>query len=347
MKIKVFITTVLALLCHMTFTQGQNRLFDKIDSLETKSYELYIAYNTTRIDSLKDVIVLNQKEIVAINNTLKSLANNISLINKDNAARIEANKLAIGQYSVSSDQYMSRIDSLHKVLKSSLSKISAEILSHKERQDIIINRITQISICIIIAIIISTLLIIYSFRKYVINNNTIGETDSSPQPPKEPQIPKSIPIVPLHVYNDAVNAFVNINERIYTYRIHSSFNTMLMKLLTSEESASTVRDALSNLDVDREDKDSLGLLLSDISHFKTNQIKTIDNFIKRSDEKDISSFIDCVRFPLGESYNSDLDEHVFGEKTNNGKIVTSVIKMGYYFPQSTTHPYRKKALILV
>lgn len=154
--------------------------------------------------------------------------------------------------------------------------------------------------------------------------------------------------VSLTKYNDAVNAFVALNDRLYAFKKHRSVVLPCMRLLAGDKSinAENVRAQIAQSSLKSEDKASFSLLLNDISQFVSTYVSVIDKFLEEADDIDCHSFLECIRMPLGEMFNVEKDEHALGEEFTDSDQISDVLRLGFYFPQSTTQPYRTKSLIL-
>ena len=141
-------------------------------------------------------------------------------------------------------------------------------------------------------------------------------------------------------YNDAIQAFVNIDNYIYDLKKHNALITPWMMWLASDcPKPNVVTSSLPD-----EERTKVSLLVSKIEQFKNNHEQAINRYLIRS--KSQKTFEDCVRCPLKGSFNSELDQHLLGEDLEDGEEIRSVYKMGYHFPDSKAYPYREKSLIL-
>lgn len=154
--------------------------------------------------------------------------------------------------------------------------------------------------------------------------------------------------VSLTKYNDAVNAFVALNNRLYALKKYRSVVLPCMRLLAGDQSIKVedarMQIAASSLKTD--DKASFSLLLNDISQFVSEYVSVIDRFLKEANEIGCYSFLECIRMPLNEMFDAEKDEHALGEEFADSDRISVVLRLGFYFPQSTTQPYRVKSLVL-
>lgn len=141
-------------------------------------------------------------------------------------------------------------------------------------------------------------------------------------------------------YNDAIQAFVNINNNIYGLKKHNALITPYMMWLVSDCPKPNV-DASSISD---EERSKVALLASHIEQFKKNYEQAIRRYLIRS--KNEKAFEDCIRCPIDGTFNPELDQHLLGLDFENGEKIRSVYKMGFLFPDSKAYPYREKSLII-
>lgn len=141
-------------------------------------------------------------------------------------------------------------------------------------------------------------------------------------------------------YNDAIQAFVNIDNYIYDLKKHNALITPYMIWLVSDCPKPNV-DASSLSD---EERSKVALLASKIEQFKKNYEQAIRRYLLRS--KNEKTLEDCIRCPIDGTFNPELDQHLLGLDFENGEKIRSVYKMGFLFPDSKAYPYREKSLIL-
>ena len=59
------------------------------------------------------------------------------------------------------------------------------------------------------------------------------------------------------------------------------------------------------------------------------------------------SYTDFVHAPVGSNFDAALDEEPTGLKVDNGTPITFVLKLGYFFPESSIAVHPVKAIVLV
>lgn len=142
-------------------------------------------------------------------------------------------------------------------------------------------------------------------------------------------------------YNDAVQAFVNINNYIYDLRRHNSLIIPYILWFTSENMKQPHVD-ISN--VSEDDRSKIALLVSKIDQFKQNHMQAINRYLSRT--RNGESYAACLRCPIKGQFDPELDQHLLGEDLKPGEEIHSVYKIGYLFRDSKAYPYREKSLII-
>lgn len=137
------------------------------------------------------------------------------------------------------------------------------------------------------------------------------------------------------VYNEAVSHFLTINERIYELRSHrQELQPLILWLATGGQ-----RPALDGAD------DELRQLAEAIEHFQTMQLPFINASLSTV-STDGLTFGDCVRGAVGGTFDGKLDEEPTGLELKDGTPISFVLKLGYYFPDSTLAPHPVKSIVL-
>ena len=142
-------------------------------------------------------------------------------------------------------------------------------------------------------------------------------------------------------YNDAVQAFVNINNYIYELKRYNALITPYILWFTSDNSEQPSVDISS---VPEEERSKIALLVSKIDQFKKNHMQAINRYLVISNKG--KTYTDCSRCPINGHFNPELDQHLLGEDLESGNIIHSVYKIGFLFPDSKSYPYREKSLII-
>ena len=138
------------------------------------------------------------------------------------------------------------------------------------------------------------------------------------------------------VYNEAVRKFITLNSRVYELRHYQKELQPLIKMLATGKPID--EDTVTGVD-------EVDLLCHDIRQFVTKQlpfINTCIGIISEGDEYD--SF---VHGPINGKFNKNLVREESGEDIADGMPIKHVLKLGYFFPESTIAPYPVKSIVIV
>ena len=138
------------------------------------------------------------------------------------------------------------------------------------------------------------------------------------------------------VYNEAVSAFLTINDRIYELRQYRKELQPLISWLVSDGERPAI---------ETDNKDVLQLA-DDIDNFQTTQMPFI-NACLRTLSDDGTTYSDYVRGAVGGTFDDALDEEPTGIEVKNGTPITFVLKLGYYFPECSLALQPVKSIVLV
>lgn len=138
------------------------------------------------------------------------------------------------------------------------------------------------------------------------------------------------------VYNEAVSVFKELNERIYDLRRLRKELQPLIKWLATDGEKPQIDDG----------DDRLVKLATDIERFLIMQVPFINACLVTAGENDMT-YIDCVRGDVDGMFDSTLDEEPTGLDVEEGTHIKFVLKLGYFFPDSTISPYPVKSIVLV
>ena len=84
----------------------------------------------------------------------------------------------------------------------------------------------------------------------------------------------------------------------------------------------------------------------DIEKFLTTQQPFINACLSTVNNEGLS-YTDFVHAPVGSNFDVALDEEPTGLKVDNGTPITFVLKLGYFFPESSIAVHPVKAIVLV
>lgn len=137
------------------------------------------------------------------------------------------------------------------------------------------------------------------------------------------------------VYNEAIRAFMSLNDRIYELRREREALQPLVKWLATNDE----KPALTNV------SDNVKMLADDIERFLLTQVPFVNACLSSVGDPTMS-YPDYVRGAVGGAFDDTLDEEPTGAKVENGEKIAFVLRLGYYFPESTLAPNPVKAIVL-
>ena len=137
------------------------------------------------------------------------------------------------------------------------------------------------------------------------------------------------------VYNEASRAFMSLNDRIYELRREREALQPLVKWLATNDE----KPALTNV------SDDVKMLADDIERFLLTQVPFVNACLSSVGDPTMS-YPDYVRGAVGGYFDNTLDEEPTGAQVENGAKIAFVLRLGYYFPESTLAPNPVKAIVL-
>ena len=163
---------------------------------------------------------------------------------------------------------------------------------------------------------------------------------------EQPVIPQEEPEVKLTesdivAYDDAIQAFVNINSYISDLRKYNKLITPYILWLASEDQD---KPSVDFSDLPDEDRAKVALLSQKIEQFKKNNLPAINRFLRGKSKQE--TYADCLRCPIMGGFDPNLDQHLLDDDIEEGDEITAVFKLGFFFPESKHYPYREKSLII-
>ena len=138
------------------------------------------------------------------------------------------------------------------------------------------------------------------------------------------------------VYNEAVRKFITLNSRVYELRHYQKELQPLIKMLATGKPID--EDTVTGVD-------EVDLLCHDIRQFVTKQLPFINTCIGIISEGD--TYESFVHGPINGKFNKNLDREESGEDIAEGMPIKHVLKLGYFFPESTIAPYPVKSIVIV
>jgi len=136
------------------------------------------------------------------------------------------------------------------------------------------------------------------------------------------------------VYNEAVRAFITLNDRIYELRQHrEALQPLILWLATDGD-----KPLFSS------ERSELVALADDIERFLTSQVPFINACLSTISNEGLT-YTDCVHAPVGGTFDATLAEEPTGLRVDDGTPVAFVLKLGYFFPESTIAIHPIKAIV--
>ena len=137
------------------------------------------------------------------------------------------------------------------------------------------------------------------------------------------------------VYNEAIRSFISLNDRIYNMRREREALQPLVKWLATNGEKPELTNA----------NDDVKLLADDIERFLMTQIPFINACLVCVGDETLS-YPDCVRGAVGGIFDDTLDEEPTGAQMEKGQKIAFVLRLGYYFPESTLVNAPVKSIVL-
>ena len=156
------------------------------------------------------------------------------------------------------------------------------------------------------------------------------------QEKEEQEHSKHLTAEQMMVYNEAIRSFLSLNDRIYDMRREREALQPLVKWLAMNGE----KPELTNAGED------VKALADNIERFLTTQVPFINACLVSMGEP-VLSYPDCVRGAVGGSYDDMLDEEPTGAQVEKGQKIAFVLRLGYYFPESTLVAAPVKSIVLV
>ncbi len=138
------------------------------------------------------------------------------------------------------------------------------------------------------------------------------------------------------VYNQAVRAFITLNDKIYDLRLlHKELQPIIQWLATDgEKPVITTNDQ------------RIVELMNDIEKFLVNEVPFINACINTISD-DSTTYPDYVRAAAGKPFDSAVDEEYNHVEPTDCNTIKQVLKLGYFFPYSRIAPSPVKSIVLV
>ena len=137
------------------------------------------------------------------------------------------------------------------------------------------------------------------------------------------------------VYNEAIRTFMSLNDRIYDLRRKREVLQPLVKWMATNGE----KPELATTD------DDVRLLADDIERFLLTQVPFINACLTSVGDPTMS-YPDYIRGAVGGYFDDTLDEEPTGTQVEKGQQIAFVLRLGYYFPESTLVSAPVKSIVL-
>ncbi len=138
------------------------------------------------------------------------------------------------------------------------------------------------------------------------------------------------------VYNEAVRKFITLNNRIYELRHYQKEMQPLIVMLATGKAID--EDLLTG-------NEEIDLLSHDVRQFVIKQLPFINTCVSVISQGD--TYQDFVHGPIGGKFDKELDREEDGYDVEEGTPIKHVLKLGYFFPESTIAAYPVKSIVTV
>lgn len=154
---------------------------------------------------------------------------------------------------------------------------------------------------------------------------------------KEKEV-QSLKLTPeqMMVYNEAIRKFITLNNRIFDLRHYQKEVQPLIQMLATGKAVD--EDSLTGIE-------EVDLLCHDIRMFVSRQLPFISTCVGVISEGD--TYADFVHGPINGKFDKELDREEDGHDVADGTPIKHVLKLGYYFPESTIAAYPVKSIVTV
>ena len=138
------------------------------------------------------------------------------------------------------------------------------------------------------------------------------------------------------VYNEGIRKFITLNNRIFELRHYQKeVQPLIMMLATGK---ATDEDALTGIE-------EVDLLSHDIRQFVKKQLPFVNTCVGIISQGD--TYEDFVHGPINGKFDKELDREADGHDVADGTPIKHVLKLGYFFPESTIAAHPVKSIVTV
>ncbi|MBQ8457725.1 MAG: hypothetical protein IJ540_09015 [Prevotella sp.] len=138
------------------------------------------------------------------------------------------------------------------------------------------------------------------------------------------------------VYNEGIRKFITLNNRIFDLRHYQKEMQPLIQMLATGKA--TDEDSLTGIE-------EVDLLAHDIRQFVNKQLPFVNTCVSIISQGD--TYQDFVQGPINGKFDKELDREEDGHDVADGTPIKHVLKLGYFFPESTIASYPVKSIVTV
>ena len=151
----------------------------------------------------------------------------------------------------------------------------------------------------------------------------------------------------LDAYNTSVYEFTTLNDHVANLRKKETKPLVLAMyrfLAMRTEDKAALLESIRSTQIPDDTMEQFVALVSRISDFLIHKKPIIDAWLYWEPKEGVASYESAVRMPEGLIFDESLDEDVLGDNIE-GRQISMVHKMGFYFPGNTIKPYREKSVV--
>jgi hypothetical protein len=138
------------------------------------------------------------------------------------------------------------------------------------------------------------------------------------------------------VYNEGIRKFITLNNRIFDLRHYQKEMQPLIQMLATGKA--TDEDSLTGIE-------EVDMLAHDIRQFVNKQLPFVNTCVSIISQGD--TYQDFVQGPINGKFDKELDREEDGHDVADGTPIKHVLKLGYFFPESTIASYPVKSIVTV
>ena len=138
------------------------------------------------------------------------------------------------------------------------------------------------------------------------------------------------------VYNEGIRKFITLNNRIFELRHYQKEMQPLIQMLATGKD--TDEDMLTGIE-------EVDLLCHDIRQFVKKQLPFVNTCVSIISQGD--SYTDFVHGPINGKFDKELDREEDGHDVADGTPIKHVLKLGYFFPESTIATLPVKSIVTI